>query len=39
VEQPDQVELARYLVEHGVDALTTDSPSRLAQQISTATLV
>jgi len=39
VEQPDQVELARYLVERGVDVLTTDSPSRLAQQIPTATLV
>jgi glycerophosphoryl diester phosphodiesterase len=39
VAQPDQVELASYLVARGVDVLTTDSPSQLAQQINTATLV
>ena len=39
VEQPDQLELAHYLAQRGVDALTTDSPSRLAQQIPTTTLV
>ena len=39
VARPDQVELARYLAAHGVDALTTDSPSRLAQQIPVETVV
>lgn len=33
VNQPDQVELARYLVERGVDALTTDTPSQLAERL------
>ncbi len=31
--QPEQVKLARFLVEHGVDKLTTDTPSRLAAQL------
>lgn len=31
--QPEQVVLARFLVEHGVDKLTTDTPSRLAVQL------
>ena len=39
VTQPDQVELARYLVERGVDALTTDTPSRLAEHLPAATIV
>lgn len=32
-DQPDQVALARFLVEHGVDKLTTDTPARLADQL------
>ncbi len=33
VTHPGQIELARFLVEHGVDKLTTDTPSRLAEQL------
>jgi glycerophosphoryl diester phosphodiesterase len=33
VEQPEQIELARFLAAHGVDKLTTDNPSRLAVQL------
>lgn len=33
VDQPEQIELARFLVAHGVDKLTTDTPSRLALQL------
>jgi glycerophosphoryl diester phosphodiesterase len=39
VEQPDHIELACYLADRGVDALTTDSPSQLAQLMLTPTLV
>lgn len=34
VSQPEQIDLARFLVEHGVDKLTTDTPARLAEQLS-----
>ena len=37
VDQPDQVDLARFLVDHGVDKLTTDTPARLAEQLLSAT--
>jgi glycerophosphoryl diester phosphodiesterase len=37
--EPGQVELAQYLVDHGVDALTTDTPTRLAGQLSVETIV
>ena len=37
VEQPDQVELARFLVEHGVDKLTTDTPAKLAELLPAET--
>ena len=33
VTQPKQIELARFLVKHGVDKLTTDTPARLALQL------
>jgi len=33
VDQPEQIELARFLTAHGVDKLTTDTPSRLAVQL------
>lgn len=33
VTQPDQVELAQFLVAHGIDKLTTDTPSRLAVKL------
>jgi glycerophosphoryl diester phosphodiesterase len=39
VDQPGQVDLARTLVDSGVDALTTDMPARLAGLISVETLV
>jgi glycerophosphoryl diester phosphodiesterase len=39
IRQTGHLELARYLVDHGVDALTTDTPSRLAEQLSVETLV
>lgn len=39
VEQPDHIGLARYLADRGVDALTTDRPAQLAQQMLTPTLV
>ncbi len=39
VDQPGQVDLARTLVDRGVDALTTDMPSRLAGLLSVDTLV
>lgn len=37
VTQPEQVELARFLVAHGVDKLTTDTPARLAVQLLSET--
>lgn len=33
VTQPQQVDLARFLVAHGVDKLTTDTPARLAVKL------
>lgn len=39
VDQPGQIELAQILVEQGIDALTTDTPSRLAEVISAETIV
>lgn len=36
VTQPEQVDLARSLVKHGVDELTTDSPVQLAQHLPSA---
>jgi glycerophosphoryl diester phosphodiesterase len=39
VDDPHQIKLACFLAERGVDMLTTDSPSQLAEQIPTATLV
>lgn len=39
IRQTGQLELARYLVDHGVDALTTDTPIRLAEQLCVETLV
>ena len=39
VRQPGQVELAHTLVAHGVDALTTDTPGGLADQLSVETRV
>lgn len=35
--QPEQIKLAQYLVEHGVDELTTDEPARLASYLRTKT--
>ncbi len=37
--QPDQVKLARFLVEHGVDDLTTDEPARLAPHLPSRTIL
>lgn len=39
VDQPGHIELAQLLVEHGIDALTADIPSRLATQLSVETMV
>ena len=39
VDQLDQIELANQLVKQGIDALTTDSPSRLSAQLSVETIV
>ncbi len=39
VDHPDHIELAQQLVEQGIDALTTDTPSRLAAQLSAETIV
>jgi glycerophosphoryl diester phosphodiesterase len=39
VEQPGQIDLARQLVEQGIDALTTDTPSRLAAHLAVETIV
>jgi glycerophosphoryl diester phosphodiesterase len=33
VTQPEQVDLAGFLVEHGVDKLTTDTPANLAEKL------
>jgi glycerophosphoryl diester phosphodiesterase len=38
IEQPGHLELAHTLVEHGVDALTTDFPVLLADRLSTKTV-
>lgn len=39
VNSPEQIDLARMLVAHGVDALTTDTPGRLAAHISADTIM
>ncbi len=39
VDQPQQVSLAKVMVEHGIDALTTDTPARLAEKLPSATIV
>jgi glycerophosphoryl diester phosphodiesterase len=39
ITQLDQIELAQMLVAHGVDALTTDTPGRLAEHLSAETIV
>ncbi|NLN70167.1 MAG: hypothetical protein GX142_05210 [Chloroflexi bacterium] len=39
VRQTDQVELAQTLIAHGVDALTTDTPSQLAKLLPVETIV
>ncbi len=38
VEQPEHIKLAQFLVEHGVDELTTDTPDRLAAHLPAATI-
>lgn len=38
-EQPDQVKLAQFLVERGVDEITTDSPTRLASFLQAETII
>jgi len=37
--QPDQVKLAQFLVEHGVDALTTDDPAKLVSYLPSTTIL
>ena len=39
MDQPAQVDLACQLVERGIDALTTDTPSRLAAHLAAETIV
>lgn len=39
VTQPAQIDLAQYLVDHGVDALTTDHPSDLATHLTCKTII
>ena len=39
VDQPGHVEVARQLVDNGIDALTTDTPARLASQLAVETIV
>lgn len=34
VSYPEQIQLAHFLVDHGLDALTTDAPAELAAQLS-----
>jgi len=39
VDQPEQIKLAQFLVEHGVDELTTDAPARLAALLPSKTIL
>ena len=36
VDQPAHIDLANFLIDHGIDALTTDSPRELAKQLNAA---
>lgn len=38
-EQPEQIKLAQFLVDQGVDDITTDSPSRLAAFLPTKSII
>jgi hypothetical protein len=37
--KPDQVQLAQYLVERNIDELTTDTPTRLAANLPSDTII
>jgi glycerophosphoryl diester phosphodiesterase len=39
INQPGHIDLAHDLVEHGIDALTTDTPVRLANLLTVETVV
>ncbi|KUK91618.1 MAG: Glycerophosphoryl diester phosphodiesterase [Anaerolineaceae bacterium 46_22] len=38
ISQPDQIALAKFLVDHGIDELTTDQPSELAAKLNSDTI-
>jgi glycerophosphoryl diester phosphodiesterase len=38
ISHPDQIALAKFLVDHGIDELTTNQPSELAAKLNSDTI-